>query len=296
MTRMSKIELAVIKFDKIAKKYERLYKKLQNVFADLGGLLSSFILIGKILICEFNKKKFDYDLINYLFEKPVKEENDNLNINKNNTVREKSKDDFFGKYSTKKLNLKFSKDINFTNNQKSLARGEEHIKHDNFNNIKAQKDSHNKKAYLYSNNNIFNSQNDDSHRMHLKNQIKNFYENCNQSEKSLGMSNSKLDETLLNENFPDKFYLNQINKNESFNMNNKENPGIKKSLNSDHSKNHPNNNKNKNIEMKKIENIFIRSNRQSMCFVENVIEEKTKNKHKENINCKDISNKQEKSL
>jgi len=37
-----------IEFSKLMKQYERKYKKLQNVFADLGGLLNSLIFIGKL--------------------------------------------------------------------------------------------------------------------------------------------------------------------------------------------------------------------------------------------------------
>jgi len=49
------------------KKYERIYKKLQNVFADLGGLFNTLIIIGNILVAQLNKKKFYYDLINKTF-------------------------------------------------------------------------------------------------------------------------------------------------------------------------------------------------------------------------------------
>ena len=45
-----------ISFDKVGKKYDRIYRKIQNIFADLGGLFNSFILIGNILIAQFNKK------------------------------------------------------------------------------------------------------------------------------------------------------------------------------------------------------------------------------------------------
>ena len=57
-----------ISFDKVGKKYDRIYRKIQNIFADLGGLFNSFILIGNILIYHFNKKKFDYDIVNFLFK------------------------------------------------------------------------------------------------------------------------------------------------------------------------------------------------------------------------------------
>jgi len=57
-----------INVDIMSRNYERVYKKLQNVFADLGGLFNSFLLIGNILIVQFNKMKFDYDLINKVFQ------------------------------------------------------------------------------------------------------------------------------------------------------------------------------------------------------------------------------------
>ena len=65
-----------ISFNKLGKRYDRIYRKIQNIFADLGGLFNSFILLGNILIFQFNKKKFDYDLINFLF-KSVDENNKN---------------------------------------------------------------------------------------------------------------------------------------------------------------------------------------------------------------------------
>jgi len=37
------------------------------VFADLGGLFNTLIIIGNILVAQLNKKKFDYDLINKTF-------------------------------------------------------------------------------------------------------------------------------------------------------------------------------------------------------------------------------------
>jgi len=57
-----------IRIDNMSRNYERVYKKLQNVFADLGGLFNSFLLIGSILIVQFNKIRFDYDLINKVFQ------------------------------------------------------------------------------------------------------------------------------------------------------------------------------------------------------------------------------------
>jgi len=47
----------------VMNQYEKIYKKLQNVFADLGGLFKALIMIGNIIVAQFNKKRFDYDLI-----------------------------------------------------------------------------------------------------------------------------------------------------------------------------------------------------------------------------------------
>lgn len=90
-----KLNIFLIDFNTVMKQYERNYKKLQNVFADLGGLFNSFILIGKIIVAQINKKKFDYDLINKIFflEKENIKLNENLNkfingiINKNNNEK-----------------------------------------------------------------------------------------------------------------------------------------------------------------------------------------------------------------
>jgi len=79
----------------VMKQYQRIYRKLQNVFADLGGLFNSLILIGNILVAQFNQKKFEYDLINKTFyndndsdnnheQKEIKIKTINLNTQNNN--------------------------------------------------------------------------------------------------------------------------------------------------------------------------------------------------------------------
>jgi len=65
------VTLVLFSFNKVMKRYDRIYKKLQNVFADLGGLLNLFILIGNILTVQFNKRKFDYDMVNLLYKSDV---------------------------------------------------------------------------------------------------------------------------------------------------------------------------------------------------------------------------------
>jgi len=58
-----------VRFDNVMKIYERNYKKLQNVLADLGGVFSTFIFLGNMLVQNFNMVKFNYDAINHIFNK-----------------------------------------------------------------------------------------------------------------------------------------------------------------------------------------------------------------------------------
>lgn len=122
-----------VSFNKVMKQYERIYKKLQNVFADIGGIFSSLILMGNIIICQFNKKKFDYDLINHLYRvengkdmilenndiSPIKIQNQfhiNASFNdkyKNNNFNENSFRDFIYNKDTKQQKIiKFIDDLN----------------------------------------------------------------------------------------------------------------------------------------------------------------------------------------
>jgi len=108
-----------IEFSPIMKQYERIYKKLQNVFADIGGLFNSLILIGNFLVAQFNKSKFDYNLINKTFflENEVANNNDyqnkNINLNQKNKYRKlfqnllfvKSIKNPFNKQNISKLNV-----------------------------------------------------------------------------------------------------------------------------------------------------------------------------------------------
>jgi len=71
-----------LEINSVMKEYERIYKKLQNVFADLGGLFNLLLLIGNLIVVHINKKKFDYDLINKIFF--LDDELENLNNIKNN--------------------------------------------------------------------------------------------------------------------------------------------------------------------------------------------------------------------
>jgi len=75
------------------KQYERIYKKLQNVFADLGGLFNSLLIIGNILVAQFNKKRFDYYIINKTFYRENEDSNKNLTQNKNFILSNNNKSD-----------------------------------------------------------------------------------------------------------------------------------------------------------------------------------------------------------
>jgi len=88
-----------IEIDPVMKKYDRIYKKLQNVLADLGGLFNTLTLIGNILVIQLNKKKFDYDLINKTFyqenqdSEKIHIHNKNI-ILSNNKINDNSKNNF----------------------------------------------------------------------------------------------------------------------------------------------------------------------------------------------------------
>ena len=68
----------------------RKYKKLQNVLADVGGILTSLITLFKIISEIFNVRLFNYDIINLLCEKDSNIQIRN-NINKNILLENKNK-------------------------------------------------------------------------------------------------------------------------------------------------------------------------------------------------------------
>ena len=61
-------KLFEIKINRKSEVFIRKYKKLQNVFADVGGILSSLILISKMISDMFNIRFFNYEVINLLFD------------------------------------------------------------------------------------------------------------------------------------------------------------------------------------------------------------------------------------
>jgi len=58
-----------LRINNVIVRYDRIYKKLQNVFADLGGIFSGILMIGNLLINSYDKKYFSYKAINFLYEK-----------------------------------------------------------------------------------------------------------------------------------------------------------------------------------------------------------------------------------
>ena len=58
----------MIVFDKVLKQYDRIYKKIQNIFADIGGITNTLILFGNIIVMQLNRKKFHYDIVSLIFE------------------------------------------------------------------------------------------------------------------------------------------------------------------------------------------------------------------------------------
>ena len=50
------------------KTFRRFYYKIQNLFADLGGIINISLIFGKLLVYIYNKKSFEIDLLNGLFD------------------------------------------------------------------------------------------------------------------------------------------------------------------------------------------------------------------------------------
>jgi len=74
-------KLFQINFYQVIKFYDKIYKKLQNVSTELGGLFNSFIFLGKMLILPIKSKNFVYNIINNIFN-----ENDKNEIKKNRNL------------------------------------------------------------------------------------------------------------------------------------------------------------------------------------------------------------------
>lgn len=102
-----------LNFNIIKVQYNRVYKKLQNVFADIGGIFSSILLIGKMLVYFFNTKFFYLQSINFLF---MATENDVLTLH----LQEKCKKEFYEALksnSTKNDSIKCNNTKNNFNNK-----------------------------------------------------------------------------------------------------------------------------------------------------------------------------------
>jgi len=146
------LTLFEIEFNPVFKLYERIYKKLQNVLADLGGLLNSLILIGNILVLPFNKKKFEYDLINKTFyvkhedDKQIKSPIKNVSIdNEKNKIRNVNLENLSIIIDDNK-NKKLEKAESFLSIKDSINKDKCKLNGNSFKNIKSN---------LYSNHGIF---------------------------------------------------------------------------------------------------------------------------------------------
>jgi hypothetical protein len=74
--------------------YIRRFKKIQNVFADIGGILNCLILIFTIISDILNAKFFDYEIVNLLFENATNKEieskiNNNFELKSLNFIKKK---------------------------------------------------------------------------------------------------------------------------------------------------------------------------------------------------------------
>ena len=84
------------------KTFRRFYYKLQNLFADLGGIINISLIFGKLLVYMYNKRSFELDLLNDLFSVEDVSKLNILNLN-NNPIKKIEKINQ-GKDLTKKLN------------------------------------------------------------------------------------------------------------------------------------------------------------------------------------------------
>jgi len=101
-----------IEINPVMKRYDRIYKKLQNIMADLGGLFNTLTLIGNILVVQLNKKKFDYDLINKLFYQET-QDSKKIHIPNKNMIftNNKINDYLFYNFNPESLNMNISNNL-----------------------------------------------------------------------------------------------------------------------------------------------------------------------------------------
>ena len=61
-------DMVEVNISKILNSNTGVFKKFQNVIADIGGIFSCFIIIGRILVYSYNKRNFEIQLINRLYK------------------------------------------------------------------------------------------------------------------------------------------------------------------------------------------------------------------------------------
>jgi len=71
------------------KSQTRTFKKIQNVLAKIGGIFSTLITIGNLLLRKFNQTSFEINIVNNLFSnfddnQDLKKEDKSLIDNKSN--------------------------------------------------------------------------------------------------------------------------------------------------------------------------------------------------------------------
>jgi len=155
MNRSDKSTLDVFGFD-ISKKMKsetRIYKKIQNVLAEIGGISSILIVIGNIVLSKLNQITFEINIINNLFSNII-----NNKENLNNSIKKR----LFNKTS----NLPY-KSFPFYNGNQIIEKKELKISNDSKNHTIAIND-----RYPHLNNNpkdgSFKNENNNSNRKFLE--------------------------------------------------------------------------------------------------------------------------------
>jgi len=69
---------------KKVKSQTRIYKKVQNILAEIGGIFSIFIVIGNVVMEKFNQTTFEINIINTLFSNDNKKIIDSFKIDEKN--------------------------------------------------------------------------------------------------------------------------------------------------------------------------------------------------------------------
>ena len=191
--------------------YERTYKKLPEVLADITGIISSLFTIGQIIVSFLCKKYLGIEA----FSTAVK---DMSELNKNNIkIKKTNENKNFQKYETNNIkkndrncikkdeNAKSSilnmNDIDSKNNELINMKNEKTIKTLNYNYFKHKKSKKNKGQINIINNELKKNKSSDEARDKYRfnnNDIKIDEENNNNSSNNYSINNKKLLEILFN--------------------------------------------------------------------------------------------------